>query len=159
MKKRRLATLLVALLTTVVVFGQDSYIVKTNNKNVIRLQGDGLQRAMTDDAANNFVVSNFKFHSLCDWEPGMKFMVIPDKYDLVINTFVNNTTNKEETNVSLMHHIMEYRGHSVMPDGRHRIDFATGDNIARSKALSCALGDLRCLLRQYARYPNLGLPG
>ncbi len=66
MKKRRLATLLVALLTTVVVFGQDSYIVKTNNKNVIRLQGDGLQRAMTDDAANNFVVSNFKFHSLCD---------------------------------------------------------------------------------------------
>ncbi|MBS7285428.1 MAG: hypothetical protein PUE03_05345 [Prevotella sp.] len=123
MKKRRLATLLVALLTTVVVFGQDSYIVKTNNKNVIRLQGDGLQRAMTDDAANNFVVSNFKFHSLCDWEPGMKFMVIPDKYDLVINTFVNNTTNKEETNVSLMHHIMEYRGHSVMPDGRHRIDF------------------------------------
>ena len=81
-----------------------------------------------DEGATDFVSQNFKFYSLCDWKEGMKFMVVPEKYDMVVKTFHDASTGKEVSSMSLRHKIMIYEGHSEGSDGRSHIDFLCQDN-------------------------------
>lgn len=73
--------------------------------------------------AQDYIVRNFKYYSLCDWQEGMKFMVIPEKYDLVVKTFTDAVTGREVNNVPLRHYIMVYKGHHKSLDGHDRLDF------------------------------------
>jgi hypothetical protein len=61
----------------------------------------------------------FPHHSLCDWQPGMRFMVIPDKRDLVIKTFVDKSTGNMVSSNSLLHKVMIYKGHDDGNGGLH----------------------------------------
>lgn len=61
----------------------------------------------------------FPFHSLCDWQPGMRFMVIPDKKDLVIKTFADAATGHMVSSQSLLHKVMVYDGYDDANGGLH----------------------------------------
>jgi hypothetical protein len=61
----------------------------------------------------------FPFLSLCDWQPGMRFMVMPDKKDLVIKTFADAATGRMVSSQALMHKVLVYEGHDDANGGLH----------------------------------------
>ena len=110
----------------------NSYIVKTKGvkKSAQTHMQDELAEAQLDEeeASQDFISQNFKYHSLCDWEKGMKFMVMPEKYDLVVKTFTDASTGKEVSSMTLKYKIMVYQGHDESKDGHARINFICQDN-------------------------------
>jgi len=107
------------------------YIVKTKGvkkpekKVVVAESNSGL----TEEAEpTDFMGKNFRYYSMCDWKEGMRFMVIPEKYDLLVNTFRDAETNKEVSSGWLRHLIMVYKGHEDMPNGRVHVNFSCEDN-------------------------------
>ena len=110
----------------------NSYIVKTKGatKSAQNHMADEIAEAMEEDeeSAKDFISQNFRFHSLCDWEEGMKFMVMPDKYDLVVKTFTDAATGKNVSNLTLKYKIMIYKGHSESKDGHALINFRCQDD-------------------------------
>ena len=121
--KRTLIATCVAFLFVSAYAQENSYIVKTSG---VKPTSD-LQLVDADnqdeDAALDFISQNFKFYSLCDWEDGMKFMVIPDEYDMVVKTFMDAATDKPVSSIKLRHKIIIYKGHDEDTDGRHHINF------------------------------------
>ena len=125
--KRTLLATCVAFLFMTAYAQENSYIVKTRGA----LQKSELQLADQegeDETAVDFISQNFKYQSLCDWKEGMKFMVIPDKYDLVVKTFTDASTDKDVSNVKLRHKIMIYQGHEENGEGHERINFLCQDD-------------------------------
>ena len=110
----------------------NSYIVKTKGatKSAQNHMADEIAEVMEEDeeSAKDFISQNFRFHSLCDWEEGMKFMVMPDKYDLVVKTFTETATGKNVSNLTLKYKIMIYKGHSESKDGHALINFQCQDD-------------------------------
>lgn len=123
----------VMALSVLAVAAQDSYIVKT--KNVRKVTPTVNATTATDATPNentsepqNFVTKNFKYRSMCDWQEGMRFMVIPEKYDLIVNTFCDAATGKEVGNGKLRHKIMIYKNHTFGANGRERVNFICLDD-------------------------------
>ena len=131
MKKLILTTGLALLFG--VVFAQQKasdYLVKTKNakKAVVTEQTDSLS-SQEEEKAHDFISENFRFYSLCDWKEGMKFMVMPEKYDLVVKTFHDPAQNgKEVSSMTLRHKIMVYKGHTEAADGHAHVNFTCEDN-------------------------------
>ncbi len=106
------------------------YIVKTKGVKKVEVKADSKDAAAKEEEpeATDFMGKNFRFYSMCDWKEGMRFMVIPEKYDLLVNTFRDGVTNKEVSSGRLRHMIMIYKGHEDMPNGRVHINFTCEDN-------------------------------
>ena len=125
-------TFLVAGLSMVMLsaMSQNSYIVKTSGakKTAVAKNGQGSGEDAEEEKAHDFVSDNFKFRSLCDWREGMRFMVLPEKYDLVVNTFCNAASGKEVGSGRLRYKIMVYQGHDETPEGHARINFVCEDD-------------------------------
>lgn len=113
-----------------VSFAQNSYIVKTKGakKTTVVTNADGTTSEVEEEEKPDFVTENFKHYSLCDWQEGMKFMVMPEKYDLIVNTFVDSSTGKEVSSSGLREKIMIYKGHVETPEGRCHLNFSCQDN-------------------------------
>lgn len=112
---------------------QNSYIVKTKGaKKAETTQKAGNEASAEEktDEPTDFVGKNFKFQRLCDWKEGMRFMVLPEKYDLVVGTFCDEK-GKDVSSGSLRHKIMIYKGHSVAKDGTALVNFECEDNHKR----------------------------
>ena len=110
---------------------QNPYIVKTKGakKSAQTQMADELAAAQQEqENAQDFLGQHFKYYSLCDWKEGMKFMVMPEKYDLVVKTFTDAATGKEVSSMPLKYKIMVYKGHHESSDGHSRIDFECQDN-------------------------------
>ena len=110
---------------------ENPYIVKTKGvkKSAKTQMADELAAAQQEaEDALDFIGQNFKFYSLCDWKEGMKFMVMPEKYDLVVKTFTDASTGKEVSSMPLKYKIMVYKGHHESTDGHSRVDFECQDN-------------------------------
>ena len=123
MKRTLLATCMAFLMVT--AYAQNSYIVKTSGV----LEGTRLETLnQEEETAIDFISQNFKFQSLCDWQEGMKFMVIPGEYDMVVKTFTDAATDKDVSSVKLRHKIMVYMGHEEDKDGHERINFRCQDD-------------------------------
>ena len=103
------------------------YIVKTKGvkKPVVEAAVASVGTTAQGSSAKplDFVSRNFKYYSLCDWQEGMRFMVLPEKYDLIVKTFTDAKTEKEVSSLPLRYHIMAYTGHSVSKDNHARINF------------------------------------
>ena len=130
MKKTFLTTCM-AFLFLAATAQENPYIVKTRGakkKAQTQMEGGQLGMQEEDEAARDFISQNFRFYSLCDWEEGMKFMVLPEKYDLVVKTFTDVATGKDVSSMPLKHKIMIYKGHSESLDGHSRINFFCPDN-------------------------------
>jgi hypothetical protein len=109
------------------VMAQDNpYIVKT--KGVKREVAERSHQDTDETEPTDFMGKNFRYYSMCDWKVGMRFMVVPEKFDLLVNTFYDAATKKEVGNGSLRHYIMVYKGHEMLPNGRVHINFTCEDN-------------------------------
>ena len=129
MKKLIILTSLVFAASTAMAQNADDYIVKTKGAKkteakVVKEKKD-TEEASTE---TDFVSQNFRYYSLCDWKDGMKFMVLPEKYDLVVNTFRDAGTGKEVPSGKLRRKIMIYNDNSVGPNGRARMNFTCQDD-------------------------------
>ena len=114
-----------AVAMTAAMAQDTDYIVKTKNvkKTAVAAAVTADDVVAEDAEPKDFMGKNFRFYSMCDWKEGMRFMVIPEKYDLLVNTFRDMATNKEVSSGRLRHHIMVYKGHEDMPNGRVHINF------------------------------------
>ena len=121
-----------AMLFLVAAAQENPYIVKTRGakKKAQAELGEGVADSLAteEETARDFISENFRFYSLCDWQEGMKFMVMPEKVDLVVKTFADAGTGKEVSSMTLRHKIMVYKGHSESSDGHSRINFHCQDN-------------------------------
>ena len=109
---------------------QNSYIVKTKGvqKTAKVSTSEGGAEEEQKEEAQDFIGKNFRYYSLCDWKEGMKFMVLPEKYDMVVNTFCDASTDKEVSSNRLRYKIMVYQGHSETEDNHTRINFLCEDD-------------------------------
>ena len=74
----------------------------------------------------------FPFRSLCDWQPGMRFMVMPDKRDLVIKSFTDAATGRTISSQTLFHKVLVYEGHDDANGGLHEhVNFVCEETGAR----------------------------
>lgn len=108
--KTKLFLAIAALTSAMSASAQSDYIVLTKGA---RPAAAKQQTASSQDEQQNqpqdFLGKNFHYYSLCDWQPGMKFMVIPDRRDLIINTFCDAATGREVGNGSLRHKIFTFK--------------------------------------------------
>ena len=110
------------------------YLVKTKNvkqtNEVSAAEGTEAEASAQpkEEAAQDYITRTFKYQSLCDWKPGMRFMVMPDKYDRVVKTFAEADNDREVSSVSLRHKIMVYQGHNVVSNGHTHINFKCVDD-------------------------------
>ena len=105
------------------------YIVKTKGaKKVAVAEGAAGEEQAQAPESEDFFEKNFRYVSLCDWKEGMRFMVIPDKKDMVIKTFADAETGLMVPSSKLRHKIMTYKGHDNPHGGLHeRINFTCED--------------------------------
>lgn len=126
--KRTLLTTCMAFILLVAYAQENSYIVKTRGaKHKAELQLAEAEEQKEETAAD-FIGQNFKFYSLCDWQDGMKFMVVPNEFDMVMKTFIDAETDKGVSSMKLRHKIMIYKGHETDIDGRDHINFLCQDD-------------------------------
>lgn len=132
MKKLMIIAGLVFAASTATAQSADSYIVKT--KGVTKTEAKAVKEKsdkQEEATGTDFVSQNFRYYSLCDWRDGMKFMVLPEKYDLVVNTFRDAGTGKEVPSGRLRRKIMIYNNHTIGANGRARMNFTCQDDNKR----------------------------
>ncbi len=103
----------------------NKYLVWTKNIVFSEDKGKNEENEENDpekDSAKSFIERYFSYQSMCDWKPGMRFMVIPDKKDMVIRTF-SDSTGRMVSSMSLRHKIMVYQGHSGEGNLHERVNF------------------------------------
>ena len=123
-------TMSVLALSVLALQAQNRYIVKTKGaKKVVTAQvQDGAEAAEEPEEEKDFLSQYFRYVSMCDWQDGMRFMVIPDKKDMVIKTFADASTGMMVSSSSLRHKIMIYRGHQNTGGLHERVDFECEDD-------------------------------
>lgn len=128
--KKLILTTCAAFLFLTAMAQENPYIVKTRGvkKSVQSSIANELGETQEEETATDFIGQNFRFYSLCDWQEGMKFMVMPEKYDMVVKTFTDAATGKDVSSMPLKYKIMIYKGHHESSDGHSRIDFFCQDN-------------------------------
>ena len=97
--KRFLAILIGATSCSLCTYAQNGYIVTTTSQQT-SISVESLEK--------QFINDHFKYYNLCDWTPGMKFMVMPERKDIIIPPFKSAETNKEVDTGELKHKIFEY---------------------------------------------------
>lgn len=109
--------------TNVVNRTYSDYAVRTNMPNateeVAAAQSDG---GVEEAPQQDLISSCFRYQSMCDWTPGMRFMVVPDNRSILSRVFTDLSTNLTVSITSLKHEVMIYDGVS-RPTGRDRMDF------------------------------------
>ena len=88
------------------------------------LANDRLQTSISvESLEKQFINDHFKYYNLCDWTPGMKFMVMPERKDIIIPPFKSAETNKEVDTGELKHKIFEYLGSEITERGFVHFNF------------------------------------
>lgn len=93
----------------------NKYLVWTGNVRKADINSsqkvDSVGLATTEvQKAQSFMERYFPFRSMCDWKPGMRFMVLPDKKDMVVRTFTDSLTQELVSSISLRYKVMVYTG-------------------------------------------------
>ncbi|MGN1263633.1 MAG: hypothetical protein ACI4TW_06310 [Prevotella sp.] len=112
------------------VYAQNSYVVKTRGaqKAVVTEEKSEEPKQEEENESGNFITDTFPYYSLCDWKEGMKFMVMPERYDLIVNTFCSSATGKDVSNGRLRYKIFIYKNHTVAANGKAHINFYCQDD-------------------------------
>ena len=116
--KKGLLTLMILACTSWSVQAQNKYIVKTKGAKKVEVKAAAEGEESEDSEPTDIVSQNFRYVSLCDWKDGMRFMVVPEKKDMVIKTFTDSLTGQMVSSRSLRYKILVYRGHDN-PGGLH----------------------------------------
>ena len=106
-----------------------SYVVTTKETKKTDRMIFGTAGIRPDGAEpTDFLASNFRYYSMCDWREGMRFMVVPEKRDLLVSTFRDAKTNKAVSSGPLRYKIMVYKGHETASNGREHVFFTCQDD-------------------------------
>ena len=92
-----------------------NYFPKTGNVKAVEAQdavSDSTKTPEKKQQQLDFISRNFQYLSLCDWTPGLRFMVRPSQKDLVIKTFAAAKTGNMVSTKTLENKILVYDGHS-----------------------------------------------
>ena len=96
------------------------YLVRTNQAVAADSGTESADSTEVEsEARKDFISRNFPYFSMCDWQPGMRFMVIPSQKDLVIKVFANSATGAMVSTNMLKHEIMVYDGHARRGNDLH----------------------------------------
>lgn len=98
-----------------------------------------------------FINDHFKYYNLCDWTPGMKFMVMPERKDIIIPPFKSAETNKEVDTGELKHKIFEYLGSEITERGFVHFNFECEGQQYYHELKNTTL-------EQYCLKPKAGIP-
>lgn len=129
--KRIWTMMLVAVVMTTASAQENNYIVKTKGaKKVVveQAQPEATDSTAQEEEPQDELARYFRYVSMCDWGSGMRFMVIPDRKDMVIKTFADAETGMMVSNLSLRHKIMVYQGHEHTGGLHERVNFRCEDN-------------------------------
>lgn len=114
------------------------FVVTSNVKDTPRQitamnAGDaGDSEEVVEKRRKDFVSRNFRYISMCDWTPGMRFMVRPTQKDIVVKTFADATTGNMVSTRSLSDSILVYEGHANPNGSLHeQIIFSLESNPAK----------------------------
>ena len=117
-----------------------NYFVTTNNVKETPKQVADKTAKSNDEAEGegeaaepkDFISRNFAYISMCDWTPGMRFMVKPSQKDLVLKTFADASTGNLVSTRSLINSVLVYDGHSNPTGSLHeQIDFHLEGNAGK----------------------------
>lgn len=119
---------------------KNDYFVVTSNVKETPSQANNA-KADTDAASEeevaekrrkDFISHNFSYISMCDWTPGMRFMVRPTQKDLVVRIFADAKTGNMVSTRSLANSVLVYEGHEN-PNGmmHEQVIFSLEDNPAQ----------------------------
>jgi hypothetical protein len=121
---KRLFILTGLAIAALTAMAQDNpYIVKTKNVKKTMVSASTGRNNADEVEPKDFLGMHFRYYSMCDWNEGMRFMVVPEKYDILVNTFCDATSGEKVSNSNLIHYIMIYKGHEELMDGRVHINF------------------------------------
>lgn len=109
---------------------ENKYIVKTKGaKKAVEVAAVTDSVAAKDANEPQDTLSRiFRYVSMCDWGEGMRFMVIPDKKDMVIKTFADAETGQMVSSLKLRHKIMVYKGHENTGGLHEHVNFVCEDD-------------------------------
>lgn len=120
---------------------QNSYLVSTT----------GQSASTVESPEKQFINDHFRFYSLCDWTPGMKFMVIPERKDMLIPVFKSAETNREVNTGELKYKIFEYLGTETTDRGYVHFNFDCEGKQYYHEVKNTTLD-------QYCMKPKAGIP-
>ena len=130
MTRRRIVAILLALGSISFTTAQSNYMVST--KATQKSSGSN-----ADTPEHEFINTYFRNYKLCEWVPGMRFMVIPERKDLIIPTFKDASSNKEVSSGDLKYQIFEYLGYEITERGYIHFDFhCEGKALRKSENLT-----------------------
>ena len=127
------------------VSAQEGYFVKTQQQ----ASAEQSKEAATTPE-EDFINANFRYYSLCDWQPGMKFMVLPERKDLIIPTFKSKETGKNVSSGDLKYKIFEYLGVEETEQGFIHFLFDCENKTYYHEVKNTSLGD-------YCSKPKAGI--
>ena len=137
--KRFLMMTVMAFMAMTLLAQENNYIVKTKHakKTAKAVEAVAEEGEEEKEEPQDFIGKNFRYVSMCDWKEGMRFMVIPDKKDMVIKTFGDSITGQMVSSLKLRHKIMVYKGLDQNHKGLHeRVNFVLR-TMARPITLKC----------------------
>jgi len=106
----------------------DSYFVTTNNikpKAEVEAEKEENQEKETRELFSE----NFPHRKLCDWTKDMRFMVMPEKMDMITGVFNDALDGKRVSCSSLRHTVMVYDGYEdIASQNKCHIFFKREDN-------------------------------
>lgn len=141
--KRFLATFFLVTGCTLCVCAQNEYIVTTHSKQSGSSSVESPEKQFIDD--------HFKYYNLCDWTPGMKFMVIPERKDIIIPPFKSSETDKDVDTGDLKYKIFEFLGTEVTDRGFIHFNFECEGKQYYHEVKNITL-------EQYCLKPKAGIP-
>jgi len=127
MNKSFLLVLMTAFLA-MNVQAQNKYIVKTKGAKKSAVQQVETVDEEEEEEEQDVIARNFRFYSLCSWKEGMRFMVMPEKKDMIIKTFTDSLTGNMVSSNMLKYKIMVYNGHDRNGSLHERVNFTCEDD-------------------------------
>lgn len=129
MTRRFLVTIVLAVVVLAVQAQENKYIVKTRQEKKENADSKARTDSTQQESTQDFLAKYFPYVSVCDWEAGMRFMVMPERRDLIVKTFTDSLTGKMVSNTQLRQKIMVYKGHGKPTHELHeRIYFTCEDD-------------------------------
>ena len=110
-----------------------NYFVTTNNvkpkaQKAPAVDEDG-EAAAEEEQKKDFIGRNFRYVSMCDWQPGTRFMCLPTQKDMVIKTFTEASTGNLVSSRKLARKVMIYDGHANTTGSLHEhVNFHLEEN-------------------------------
>lgn len=139
------------VIAIILALGSISFTTAQTNYMVSTKATQKSSGSNADTPEHEFINTYFRNYKLCEWVPGMRFMVIPERKDLIIPTFKDASTNKEVNSGDLKYQIFEYLGYEITDRGYIHFDFHCEGKSYYHEVKNTTIDD-------YCAKPKAGIP-